>query len=506
MFLAEAFSTLDQLYESPLVEGRKMPYALIVLLDGEWRVYRGLETELTEEELAEFLLYRPEYDDAIVILSSDIPEYIHHRSGLTEDAWQSREELIAELTNLGYKYKFEKYTSAQLYNILKKNRAKIEANKALAELEQNGPTPKPTCDICNSFLADSGICPRCYDGADDLDEGIFDNKASNLTGWKPMNNIVSQTMPPKTSHVSSPSTTNNTASSAKKIVTIFYDTKARKLRARADDGVNGVANVAFPNHLRGQAGQQYVVDDLVWNGKNYRVTGSIKPVNSVATTQNINENNKETNKMNFQTVLEELDRLYEELPAEATAKKADEEEVVESLVEDAEEVIEDDEEVLIDGEPIVDDEATEDTDEPKQIVLACSKCGALVIKDEAAIEVDESTDLINVEEECQYCEKAEGYTIVGAIMPYELAAEAPEEEIAEEEIVEEGLFGKEVEKTIKASEVKRGDKIVAFDGDKLSKPCKVTEVKVSADTVNITHKDGNVGGGVDTPVTVLTKE
>ena len=510
MRLTEAFAELDQIYAPPkkdLTEGRSMPYALLVLLDGEWKVYKGLDFELTDNELVDFLTDKPEYSDAKVIPATDIQKYVERSPLLNEDGWQSREELIAELEKLGYNYKFDKYSDGQLYNILEKTRAKIESNKALAELEQDRPEVKPTCDSCGSTLADSGICPKCYDGAVDLDEGVFDSKPSNMINWKATSSVQ-----PSTVSNNNPSKPN---SAGKKIVTIFYDTKARKLRAQADDGINGIANVAFPNHLRNQAGQQYEVDDLIWNGKNYRVSGDIKLVNGVANTQNINENtNKENYEMNFQTILEELDRIYEELPAEETVKKAVDEVTEEEVAEEVTEACDDaltedsDEEVLIDDEPIVDDEAAEEApeeavaeEEPKQVVLECSKCGALAIKPEEDIKVAEESDLVNIDDKCQYCEEAEGYTIVGVIAPYATAIVADEAEI-----VEEGLFGKEVEKTIKASEVKKGDKIVAFDGDKFSKPIKVTEVEVKADTVNITHKDGNVGGGVDTPVTVLTKE
>lgn len=502
MRLTEAFAELDQIYapaKKDLTEGRSMPYALLVLLDGEWKIYKGLDSKLTDNELADFLADKPEYSDAKAILATDIQKYVNKKPVLQEAGWLSREELITELEKLGYKYKFDKYSDRQLYSILEKTKAKIESDKALAELESNKTDVKPTCDDCGSVLADSGICPKCYDGATDLDEGVFDGKPSNMTNWK----TSSSTQPSVTI---SQNNSSKPSSTGKNIVTIFYDSKARKLRAQADDGINGIANVAFPNHLRNQAGQQYEVDSLIWNGKNYRVSGDIKPVTSVVNTQNINENiNKENYEMNFQTILEELDRIYEELPAEEITKKTDEvtEPYVEALTEDSED------EVLIDDEPIVDDEAAEEApaeeiaeEAPKQVVLECSKCGGLVIKDEADVKVDEETDLANIEDACQYCEETAGYTIVGTIAPYE-AADA---EAIEDEIVEEGLFGKEVEKTIKASEVKKGDKIVAFDGDKLSKPSKVTKVEVKADIVNIAHKDGTIGGGCDTPVTVLTKE
>ena len=48
-----------------------------------------------------------------------------------------------------------------------------------------------------------------------------------------------------------------------------------RLRAEGTDGVNPIAWVAFPNHLRQFEGQQYEVDQLIWNGKNYRVSGNI---------------------------------------------------------------------------------------------------------------------------------------------------------------------------------------------------------------------------------------
>ncbi len=154
--------------------------------------------------------------------------------------------------------------------------------------------------------------------------------------------------------------------------------------------------------------------------------------------------------MNFNSVFEELNKLYEEAPKaeevkveevgkaeeageaveEACAKKleeaADEEvEIVEE--ESAEEVSEEsDEEIEFAEEPV----------EPiaRQLILECSKCGAIVIKDEADVAVDEESDLVNIEDECQYCEETEGYKIIGVVAPYEVSVE---EEAAEIEEVEE---------------------------------------------------------------------
>ena len=51
-----------------------------------------------------------------------------------------------------------------------------------------------------------------------------------------------------------------------------------RLRAMGDDGEHGLAFVAFPNNLREYEGQHYEVDQLIWNGKNYRVSGNIEEV------------------------------------------------------------------------------------------------------------------------------------------------------------------------------------------------------------------------------------
>ena len=104
MRLTEAFAELDLIYAPPkkdLNESRSMPYALLVLLDGEWKVYKGLDFELTDDELVGFLSDKPEYTDAKVIPAADIQKYVQSKPLLKEDGWLSREDHIAELEKLG---------------------------------------------------------------------------------------------------------------------------------------------------------------------------------------------------------------------------------------------------------------------------------------------------------------------------------------------------------------------------------------------------------------------
>lgn len=129
---------------------------------------------------------------------------------------------------------------------------------------------------------------------------------------------------------------------------------------------------------------------------------------------------------NFTSIFEELSKLYEE---EAVA-----DEKVEEGTEELTEAAEDKEIEIVDDEAAAEEMPVEEPvmdEEPKQVICECDKCGALIIVDEADIKVDEETDLVNVEDECKFCEEAVGYKILGMVAPYEAA-----------EVIEEGLFSK----------------------------------------------------------------
>ena len=256
------------------------------------------------------------------------------------ESYYSRQDLIANLKSIGRNYKFDKYTDEHLYYIWQKESAKTTNASKKLSIETKPTVSREVlyCDECGTQLTDGGFCPVCDDGAEDLDEcklqesdnkslyicsecgfeielsdsefdnccpnchdhhgafgkceefdeGLFmtealfdvikdDSKYSNWISRTPIanqQNMAQQSPPqpqPPTPPPAAPQTTG-------KIVTIVYDTKAPKLRARADDGVHGEANVAFPTSLRNNEGQQYEVDDLVWNGKNYRAVGNITAI------------------------------------------------------------------------------------------------------------------------------------------------------------------------------------------------------------------------------------
>ncbi len=143
--------------------------------------------------------------------------------------------------------------------------------------------------------------------------------------------------------------------------------------------------------------------------------------------------------MNFISTFDELNKLYEEVEVKKV-EEACKEELTEAAADEEIEIIDDEasaEEVPTEEVPAEDPVVG---DEPKQVILECDKCGALVIKDEADIVVDDETDLVNVEDECQFCEEAKGFKIVGVVAPYEVAEETePTEEVEGEEVVDEAL-------------------------------------------------------------------
>ena len=122
---------------------------------------------------------------------------------------------------------------------------------------------------------------------------------------------------------------------------------------------------------------------------------------------------------NFVSVFEELSKLYEadELEQDVAVEEADAE--------------------VVDEAPAAEG--------PKQLVLECSKCGAICVKSEDDVVIDEATDLANVEEECAACEEAAGYKVLGELLPYEASEDDEETDEVVEESVEDPTGDKEPE-------------------------------------------------------------
>lgn len=395
-------------------------------------------------------------------------DQLYESTELTEStSWIDRDILIKDLKAAGKHYDFNNYTDKQLFRIWE--RVCNEDNFDVA-LEDAAPEISH-CDSCGRRLTDGGFCPACDDGYEDLEElkensvcvcsGEESTKASRTAtkvAWKRLLREAAEL-----------STTHAVTSVVDQIKSIYEAGLFEKLPVGRENALTisiygpDKERIAgyfekrpeFNYELNRDSGivshefisDKYdieVFDEFV---SMYKIPQN-ESVNRVLNTQNINETiNKENYEMNFQTIMEELDKLYE-----AEQREADR---VIKLAEADEEVLVDDEPIVDDEteEIVIEDEAEESSDEeaPAQIILACSGCGALVIKDETAVNIDDETDLANVDEECQYCEEAKGYTIVGAVAPYDgpvVAEEETEEteeeteEVQDEDVTEALLEGK----------------------------------------------------------------
>jgi hypothetical protein len=188
-----------------------------------------------------------------------------------DEAYNERQFYIDEIKKAGKNYNFDKYTDAQLYRMWQRLQKPTKVVKEPThELDLDfEPEKEFDCCECGMRLTDFGECPKCDLGEEDLDEGIFDKPT--------MNNWVSASGKPvstKTANTVATSAQTSTAPSNGKYVVRIVSHGGR-LRALATDGVHPAAWVAFPNDLRQFEGQQYEVDQLIWNGKNYRVAGNI---------------------------------------------------------------------------------------------------------------------------------------------------------------------------------------------------------------------------------------
>jgi hypothetical protein len=136
--------------------------------------------------------------------------------------------------------------------------------------------------------------------------------------------------------------------------------------------------------------------------------------------------------MNFQSALEELNKLYEAVE-EPTAEEVAEEEVEDKkLTEAAAEEEAEDEEIVIEDDEAEEEAEPEELEAEARFVLECVKCGGLIIKAEADVKIDEEADLANVGEECQYCGEAEGHKVLGTLVPYGVAEAEVEEPVVED--------------------------------------------------------------------------
>jgi hypothetical protein len=193
-----------------------------------------------------------------------------------DEACSNRQTWIDDLKRAGKNYNFNKYTDAQIYCMWQKIQKPI---KKLIEPKHELDLDFDSVDLdyceCGTRLSDAGFCPICDDGEEHFNEGIFDGAPVTRRNWVTASG-KSVTVPSantQTTQVNQTPIQQVSSTLGKYVVRIVSD--HGRLRALATDGVHPAGWVAFPNSLRQFEGQTYEVDQLIWNGKNYRVAGNI---------------------------------------------------------------------------------------------------------------------------------------------------------------------------------------------------------------------------------------
>jgi hypothetical protein len=188
------------------------------------------------------------------------------------EATMSRQDLIAHIKASGRNYNLDRRPTDQLAKIWQRIQKEDNEKAGMQEYRDIIDQERARlCKQCGRRLTDGGKCASCSEDEADyiFDETLFEwvdskgNKVQNTTTSSAQSSATPLKPP---------------AAVAGNVVTIVYDSSRQKLRAQADDGVHGRGYVAFPNNLRTAEGQQYEVETLIWNGKNYRVSGSITPI------------------------------------------------------------------------------------------------------------------------------------------------------------------------------------------------------------------------------------
>ena len=165
----------------------------------------------------------------------------------------NRGQLIKNIKDLGKNYNFDKYSDEQLYRMWQRLQNDLDKTATMQEYTNELKTSNAnTCQECSMKLTDGGMCPKCDDGEEDLAEAKL--PIGTEFKW--------------------------TSDANKPIVRIMY-TGNNKFIAVADDGTNGKNKVVFNNQFKKHNGELYEVDQLEWNGKNYKAVGNIKYLGNI---------------------------------------------------------------------------------------------------------------------------------------------------------------------------------------------------------------------------------
>lgn len=94
-----------------------------------------------------------------------------------------------------------------------------------------------------------------------------------------------------------------------------------------------------------------------------------------------------------------------------------------------------------------------------KVILQCEVCNSMIYKDPEDVIIDETSEIVNSDEECPYCANIEGYKVVGQVAPFSNEEPTEETEESTEEETEVTIDDKEVEEESTNSSVNESKSI-----------------------------------------------
>lgn len=121
-----------------------------------------------------------------------------------DEAYSNRQSMIDDIKRTGKNYNFDKYTDAQLFRMWQRLQTpKLVKKEPKHELDLDFDIEESKYCDCGARLSDAGFCPVCYDGEEDLEEGIFDSQPIRSHNW-----IAASSQPAKPHSTTTPASTN----------------------------------------------------------------------------------------------------------------------------------------------------------------------------------------------------------------------------------------------------------------------------------------------------------
>ena len=130
-------------------------------LNGEF----GEISDKRRKEIEDIFAYQRDWEARHAASEVDTADIAEEDPVGVAEAFMSRDQMIAELRKMGKNYYFDKYSDAQIYRILDRERARVKKSAASVATE-----PAGVCEKCGARLNDSGTCPSCDHGEAELNE------------------------------------------------------------------------------------------------------------------------------------------------------------------------------------------------------------------------------------------------------------------------------------------------------------------------------------------------